>query len=138
MASFSCRARLSHPRNIAHASHHLEGLVQLLAKKANRLDASSYLVRQSLELFDDAGVPWGEPYHYVNLLLQGRDEEARPLVDGYFVERLGHLKSTAWAGVDIGYWLSNKAWLGDCDILEQIPKVPALDLVSPNQPACVR
>lgn len=88
----------------------------LVEQSRGDLDASSELTRQSNEFFDAAGTPWAQPFHSINLLLQGRDDEARALVEEFRPERA---RATAWAGSIEGYWLCCKAWLGDDDILER-------------------
>ena len=91
----------------------------VVEQSRGNLEASSECLREWIEFANAAGVPWARPYHSVNVLLQGREEEARQLIDGYDLESL---RGTAFEGTDVGYWLSGKAWLGDTDILEQYYK----------------
>lgn len=90
-------------------------LTGLVEQSRGNLDLSSKELEKAVELFESGGAPWGRPYQCVNLELQGRDEEARQWIDRFDIETLS---DSAWDGGDTGYWLCDKAWLGDEDILE--------------------
>ena len=86
------------------------------------LAASSQAMRRSTESFEAGGFPWGifnDGYLSVNLVLQGKNEDARRALD---VVSADFQEGTNWTGCQVGYWLSGKANLGDSDILEQYRK----------------
>jgi hypothetical protein len=94
-------------------------LTSTIEQARGDLHASSQALRLSAEAFAAGGFPWGEfnpGYEAINLLLEGRDEEARVAVDTVGTKPL---LGTVWSGAQQGYWLSGKAHLGDADILER-------------------